>query len=325
MDLWKNFKKSKSSLAVLLVLAGIALLAVYAPLISNNKPLLIFTKSSLIFQDKLDSAQGALDSILKSLKNDKKPDEKQVRWFLQSVNETLAFIENVQAIHPVLLDNLDLLIQNNDTAALDKVMKNLNTLGEGSLKGRLFFPAFKALSASDIFFMLIFPLLLLIYFINKKWRLFQKKTFWDLLALSVFGAFILSVAFSVLKEERFDPYRYKLMAENLQKGEWAVFPIVPYGENENILTEASQPPTFLLKIPRENQNFHLLGTDTNGRDVLSRMIYGARVSMSVGFVAVGIYVILGIIIGALAGFYGGWADTLISRWIEIMICFPVFF
>jgi len=55
------------------------------------------------------------------------------------------------------------------------------------------------------------------------------------------------------------------------------------------------------------------------------MIYGTRVSIFVGFVAVFIYVTIGIIIGALAGFYGGWVDIIISRIIEIVMCFPTFF
>lgn len=70
---------------------------------------------------------------------------------------------------------------------------------------------------------------------------------------------------------------------------------------------------------------HLLGTDDQGRDVLSRMIFGARISLSVGFVAVSIYIAIGIIIGAIAGYYGGWIDIVISRVIEVMLCFPTFF
>ncbi len=70
---------------------------------------------------------------------------------------------------------------------------------------------------------------------------------------------------------------------------------------------------------------HPLGTDEEGRDVLSRMIYGTRISLSVGFISVFLYVLIGAILGALAGYFGGWVDIVISRAIEIMICFPTFF
>ncbi|RME05214.1 MAG: ABC transporter permease subunit [Planctomycetota bacterium] len=69
-------------------------------------------------------------------------------------------------------------------------------------------------------------------------------------------------------------------------------------------------------------NYHILGTDGQGRDIFTRLIWGARISLSVGFVAVGIYVLIGIVLGSLAGFFGGWVDMVISRLIEIMICFP---
>ena len=69
----------------------------------------------------------------------------------------------------------------------------------------------------------------------------------------------------------------------------------------------------------------LFGTDDLGRDVLTRILYGARISLLVGFVAVGIATFIGILLGAMAGYYGRWIDALIMRFVDIMLCFPTFF
>jgi peptide/nickel transport system permease protein len=68
-----------------------------------------------------------------------------------------------------------------------------------------------------------------------------------------------------------------------------------------------------------------LGTDDLGRDVLARILYGARISLLVGFVAVGIATSIGIVLGALAGYYGRWIDAILMRFVDIMLCFPTFF
>jgi peptide/nickel transport system permease protein len=70
---------------------------------------------------------------------------------------------------------------------------------------------------------------------------------------------------------------------------------------------------------------HLLGTDALGRDVFTRLVYGARVSLWVGFVAVGISASIGMVLGLIAGYFGGLVDEIIMRGVDVMLCFPSFF
>src|ERR1700730_13909770 len=75
--------------------------------------------------------------------------------------------------------------------------------------------------------------------------------------------------------------------------------LAPYGFNEMILADRLSPPS----------TYHLLGTDNTGRDLLSRLIFGARISMIVGLLGATLHVLVGLLIGATTGFYGGKFDT----------------
>jgi peptide/nickel transport system permease protein len=81
----------------------------------------------------------------------------------------------------------------------------------------------------------------------------------------------------------------------------------------------------VLKVLEPPSPEHPLGTDELGRDVLARMVYGARISLKVGFVAVGIATAIGLLVGLFSGFYGGAADAVLMRFVDIMLCFPTFF
>ncbi len=91
--------------------------------------------------------------------------------------------------------------------------------------------------------------------------------------------------------------------------------IVPYEPNAINAWAVLSPPSWQ----------HWFGTDELGRDVLSRIIFGARISLKVGFVAVGIAVSIGTVVGLVSGYYSGLVDTVMMRFVDIMLCFPAFF
>lgn len=97
--------------------------------------------------------------------------------------------------------------------------------------------------------------------------------------------------------------------------------LAPDGENDVDITARMRPPAWEERGTAE----HLLGTDEVGQDVLSRVIYGARISFIVGLFAVVVSMLIGVTLGLLAGFFGGWVDTVIMRIVDVMLSFPFIF
>jgi peptide/nickel transport system permease protein len=91
--------------------------------------------------------------------------------------------------------------------------------------------------------------------------------------------------------------------------------IAPHGQNEIDLFSIKAPPS------RE----HLLGTDALGRDVFSRLLYGGRMSLAIGVAAAVICTAVGVLLGAIAGYYGGWVDGALMRFVDLMLAFPSIF
>jgi ABC-type dipeptide/oligopeptide/nickel transport system permease subunit len=94
--------------------------------------------------------------------------------------------------------------------------------------------------------------------------------------------------------------------------------IAPYGITEGDLMSAKKPPMWY----EEGTSQHILGTDQLGQDILSRIIYGARVSLTVGFFGVLLAVMIGVTLGVLAGYAGGWLDAVINGLTNLLLSIP---
>jgi peptide/nickel transport system permease protein len=91
--------------------------------------------------------------------------------------------------------------------------------------------------------------------------------------------------------------------------------ISPYDPEKTSLSEMLEPPS----------GQHIMGTDELGRDLFTRILYGGRVSLSIGVMAMGLAVLVGALVGGLAGFYGGWVDNILMRFTDMMLAFPQLF
>ena len=94
--------------------------------------------------------------------------------------------------------------------------------------------------------------------------------------------------------------------------------IAPHDPLEQDLINSLLPPLWMP----DNDPAFILGTDSLGRDLLSRLVYGARIALTVAVLAAGFAAALGTMLGLLAGYYGGWVDTLVSRLVDIWMSFP---
>jgi len=187
------------------------------------------------------------------------------------------------------------------------------------IDGRLYFPIFRNLRASDYCVLLaaivgVFQLVLM-------WRnrrcvdpSIRGAVLWRQICISSSVIFIGIILGFVFVPRRLDATDYKAMVAS-GRASSAVFAPIPYGYGRTELKVREQAPS------RE----HWLGTDDVGSDVLCRLIHGSRISLSVGFVAVGISSIIGIFIGAILGYFGGKVDFVGMRVVEIMMAIPTFF
>jgi peptide/nickel transport system permease protein len=131
------------------------------------------------------------------------------------------------------------------------------------------------------------------------------------------GVFLLTFVFILVKPHA-EPYRMYVdeyeAAQEAGDDVKAIFPPIRYSPRQTGFRPLEKPSSQ-----------HILGVDQSTRDVAVRLLYGTRISLSIGVIAVSIYVTIGIIMGATAGFFGGWVDIGIQRLIEVTMCVPSLF
>jgi len=185
-----------------------------------------------------------------------------------------------------------------------------------SQNGEVSSPLLKFLTPGDVILLLTFFSSAILYFLN---RFSFRRRFVIFIATTCLITLLANLWVDPPKLTVYDQYRY---AEAAGGYDWVIRTPIPYSPRD-YLRDAGD--TGLEKPFESQQRYHLLGTEANGADLLSRMIHASRIALGIGFVATGIAMIIGIIIGGLMGYFSGWVDMVGMRLVEIFEAVPTLF
>jgi peptide/nickel transport system permease protein len=318
---WRDFARHRLALVALGLIVVVAYVALWCPLIANQRPLWI---EAVLVKDHDEAVGIAAEAIdLLGATGSDAATLGRARTQLDRAADLLR--ESLAPAHHTELEAIVVAagkLTTGDEGAALKLVERTEALYDAELRPVRRHPALRAMTRDEIAAALFGALLIPAAPLLWRWR--RRGLLLVLIAaISFAAAWIMRRTWPPIVDNR--PYRQIIESpEFAAHGGRVLRAIVPYGENENIIAEARQPPTWAIPVADRNpaHRWHWLGTDTNGRDVLARMVYGARVSMLIGLLAVALYTLIGVITGALAGYFGGWTDIVLSRVIEIVICFP---
>ena len=334
----RQFKKNRLAVCSIFFVATLFLIAIGAPFLANNRPIVLMGAFPGLYKQNYEEWRlGAHPELMKELQAvaDGNAVPADLPQRLKTVQ--MKFRAMASQLPPDLARSLTLYLSFYERAvqearAGDRGLAAQNVLAAEKIryeidvhfspenmafrfKEKLYFPILDTLTPLDYFFMNLVSQLLLLLLIRRAVSAAWARSWQALVIIVILPA----VLFGVLRTTHasvFDTMDYK---DQLQRGEiessLGLFPPIPYGINEGHLGDKYHAPS----------RTYLLGSDGNGRDLLTRMIWGSRISLSVGFVAVAIFVFIGILVGTVAGYFRGWVDIALSRLIEIVICFPAFF
>lgn len=186
-----------------------------------------------------------------------------------------------------------------------------------SLNGEVSAPILRYLSLEDIVVLITFFVIILLFFSPLRHSL---KYFFMILILMIVG---ISIIGSQLITEQ-ENVVYADFREDLENTDydWVIMPPIPYAPQDYLRDSNALP----LEAPLDNAEYtHWMGTEENGGDVLSRMIHASRIALGIGFIATGIGMFIGVIIGGLMGYFSGIVDMLGMRLVEIFESIPTLF
>jgi peptide/nickel transport system permease protein len=323
---WKQFRKRPLAVASAILIGFFFTASVFAPLIASGMPYWYHGVNRFEYREALRTFAGFIDQIAK---NASAENPGVVHHAQQAIRRQAAVMAStLDADHRAKLQELvgQVEASEHDAAALNKLKVQLRSQFDPrrvELVSRDYWPVPASLTGADVGFML-FNVMALAWPLWK-WLLPRRRRAAFGWGLAIGVPLVLGVAWMLCVPERVErtPFKEGVMAndesDKVAKAsvvyETVAWPPIPFSVDATNLNNTLADPS----------GEHWLGTDDKGRDVMSRMIWGGRVSLSVGIVAVSIYVTIGVIVGSLAGYFRGIWDLLISRVIEVVICFPSFF
>lgn len=348
--LWRQFRRRKLAVFCAGVIVLFASISIFAPFLANDRPLYYRGVNRFEFRE----AVRTLREVVKRLA-DAQADEltaKAQADLVRSVQLQLRLMRpSLSTELQPQLDHLRTELQSAIDAADANRLRSLRTTLQSEfgrrdlpLAARTYWPVLASLHGVDLFFMAAVLTLLTtpvwLWLIRASIPAHKPHRRNRTMAVVLCGGpLVAGLAWWWLVPVRIDQTNYKLgvlaadetAATALVVYETVAWPPIPFGLDEDDLSQKLAKPALFDKgdpaaKPSSPWNGpHWLGTNGLGRDVLCRMIWGGRVSLSVGIVAVAIYVSIGIVVGAIAGYFRGVWDLIISRVIEVVICFPAFF
>lgn len=358
----REFGKRRLAVASLFVILSLITISIFAPLLANDRPIYFVGINRFEFREASKNARGLLGQLANQKEFAPETNAALVRSLRLQFELMFAELssESSGKLHAIQ-ERIEQALADRDTSRRQQQLRELQTelrpllnSLEPLLLVRTHWPVFRSLLWSDLGFMAA-NVLLLSSPLWSRWvapRHADSRPRRTILVLVVIPA-VCAAAWWWLVPHRVDRANYKsgvLAADDVDRKAGVVFqsvmwPPIAYAIDEYDLAGKSAPPAWYpqtwrpkpvssgnvatsetsKKLESRWSTPHWMGTDQSGRDVLCRMIWGGRVSLSVGFVAVAIYVSIGVVVGALAGYFRGVCDLILSRIIEVVICFPSFF